>query len=72
MKLKKIRETAKVEISNISVDEKYYSFDYKVWRNGALVSVGNYENDYSVPKQELIDDLENGYAVNIAMVQAFE
>lgn len=71
--MKTIKETIKVEISNLKIDDEYYSFDYKVWRKGKLVTGNSYESDYDVPKKAIEEDLtKNGYAVELALVQAFE
>lgn len=57
-----------VEISNIEVDERYFSFDYKITLNGKATK-GCYESDYEngdTPKQWK-KFLENGYAVKLAL-----
>lgn len=68
-----IKETSECEVSEISVDDRYYSFKYKVWRNGVLIEDGYYENDYDAHSaKEMERILRAGYAVNIAMVRVFE
>lgn len=46
------RDTFRVEIiihtRNIEVDDKYFSFDYKVWMNNNTEPItGNYSSDHS-------------------------
>ena len=41
------KEKIEVEISNIDVTDRYYSFNYKVFRNDKLVKEDYYENDHS-------------------------
>lgn len=36
-----------IEVDNIEVDEKYYSFDYKVYINGKLKEKDTYDSDHS-------------------------
>jgi len=36
-----------VEISAIEVDDSYYSFDYKIYRDGNLVMEETYESDHA-------------------------
>ena len=62
-----------VEISNIKVDEGYYSFDYIITVNGKKRKKESYDSDYEngdTPKQWK-KTLEKGEAVNRAM-QDFE
>lgn len=69
--MKPIKETIKVEISNLKVEDGFYSFDYKVWRNGKLIADDNEENDYDIPKRAIEESLnKNGYAVEIATIRA--
>lgn len=70
--MKTIKERIDCEISNISIDDRYYSFEYKIWRNGELIAEDVYENDYEVSKAALMDTLQNGYAASIAIIQALE
>lgn len=49
-----IREIIEVEVTNIDVDIRYYSFDYKITRNGNVVKDSSYSNDHSWN-----DDFEN-------------
>ena len=63
----------KVEISNIEVDERYYSFDYVITVNGKKRKKEKYDSDYEngdTPKQWK-KYLEKGYAVECAL-QDFE
>ncbi len=63
-----------VEISNIEVDERYYTFNYRVTLNGKLKDKGEINDDYEngdTPKQWK-KTLEQGEAVNLAIIRAFE
>ncbi len=58
-----------VEIQNIKVDERYYSFDYVITVNGKKGRKQVYESDYEngdTPKQWK-RTLEKGYAVEMAL-----
>lgn len=71
--MKKIKEKIDVEVWNIEADERYYSFEYVVKRKGEVVEEGSYESDYengNTPAQ-MIEDLKDGYAVELAIIQAF-
>lgn len=39
--------TVEVEIGEIIVDGKYYSFPFKLWVNAKLKSEGEYQSDHS-------------------------
>lgn len=57
-----------VEISNLKVDEKYYSFNYEVLINGDFHDNGKYDGSHSRSDwQEFKKDLEKGYAVECAL-----
>lgn len=62
-----------VEVSKLEVDERYYSFSYKVSVNGKLKDKGRIEDDYENgdTPEEWRETLEDGYALSQAMVRAF-
>ena len=66
--------TYKVKIKNIKVDDKYYSFDWNVWREGELLDEGSYENDHewSDDIEGWKEQLEESEAEKIALQQVFE
>ena len=66
---KEIVAHIKVVVTNIEVDDKYYSFDYRVWKDGEVVKSTRYSNDHSRrdDKEEFKKDLENGYAIKCAL-----
>lgn len=69
-----LKAQIEVEISNIDVDERYYTFNYKVTLNGKLKDKGEINDDYEngdTPKQWQ-KTLEQGEAVNLAIIRAFE
>jgi hypothetical protein len=55
------------EISNIEVDDRYYSFDYVVIKNGKRGKKQEYSNDYENgdTPEEFKKYLEEGGALNI-------
>ncbi len=58
-----------VEITNIEVDEEYYSFNYQFTFNGVKSEIEEYSGDYengSSPK-EWKKELEDGYALQVAL-----
>ncbi len=60
-----IETIIKIQISKITVDERYYSFKWKAYLNGKLYDSGEYDNDYEngdTPK-EWQKRLEEGIAV---------
>jgi hypothetical protein len=58
-----------IEISNIEVDSKYYSFDYRVWKNEKLEKEGKYDNSHSWSenREGFKKILEDSLAVNIVL-----
>ena len=42
----------KVEIWDIEVDSMYFSFQYKVYRDGGAIKEGEYEDDHTWDKPE--------------------
>ncbi len=63
----------KVIIANVTADEQWYTFDYRIEVNGKLKEKGQINDDYSngnTPKQQ-IKDLENGEALNLAIIRVF-
>lgn len=63
-----------VEISNIEVDERYYTFNYKVYINGKLKKKGERNSDYEngdSPKEWKIR-LKAGIALDEVMISVFE
>lgn len=68
-----IKEVIEVEITNIQADERYYSFNWKVKRNGKVFEKDWYESDYengNTPEQ-MVKDLKDGYAVELVLGSAF-
>lgn len=60
-------ETIKVETNNVKVGKRYFSFDYKVWRNRKLVSEGNYDSSHSRSPSFMRKVLKNGHATEIIL-----
>jgi hypothetical protein len=68
--MSKIVTEITVEISNIEVDEKAYSFDYEILINANFHDNGSYDGTHSrADWQRFKKDLENGYAVEVALEQ---
>lgn len=60
-----------VEIKNIDVDNRYYSFEYIIRKDGKVIMEKNYENDYQngMTEKEFKEFLKGSYALGIALVQ---
>lgn len=71
--MKVIKSKIDVEISNIEVDEQYYSFEYIVKQDGIVIDEGEYSDDYENgdTPTEWKKQLEDGYAVQQVIVRAF-
>ncbi len=68
-----IQSIISIEIDNIHVDEEYYTFNYKIFVDGKLKYKGEINDDYqngNTPKEQK-KDLENGEAVNLAILHCF-
>lgn len=68
-----MRTIIEVEVTNISVDDYYFSFNYKVIENGKLKKQGEYQSDHA-----WADDvksfkalLKSSEAVKLALEEAF-
>lgn len=62
-----------VEIKNLKVDQRFFSFDYVVWVDGSGVAEDGYESDYengNTPEQQR-DELLNGEAVRLTMQRVY-
>jgi len=68
--MKPIITNVKVKISNIEVDDRYYSFDYKIYINRKFHQEGSYDSDYeSWKKSEFRSYLKSGGALKITLEQ---
>jgi len=69
-----MKTNIEVEITNIEVDDFYYTFNYKVTVDGKLKGEGEYNNDHAWidDKEGFIGLLEEGYAVGLALEQVFD
>lgn len=72
MKNRKKLITIEVEIGEIDVDDKYYSFDYVLWVNSKKKVESRYESDHSWGnnKKGLIRMLLNGEAAKLVIEQS--
>lgn len=61
----------KVRISMLKVDDRYYSFNYKIWVNGKLNREDNYSGSHAWRDdiKRFKEMLENGYATQLALEQ---
>ena len=62
-----------VEIKNIEVEDRYYSFNYKITLDGKVRKQEYYEDDFDngMTDKEWKEELESGYALECAL-QDFE
>ncbi len=66
----KLETTIKLKVSNIEVNDGYYSFDYESVIDGKKKK-GSYDSDFdSQSSAQFRKVLENGYAVEQALAQA--
>lgn len=65
--------TYEVEITDINIDDFYYDFQYKVWKNGELIGEDEYQNDHvwRDDKEAFKKMLEEGYASQLALEAIF-
>lgn len=57
-----------IDIDNIKVDKRYFSFDYKIEINGELKKEDNYNDSYDgEDKKWMKKALENGYAAQLVL-----
>lgn len=58
-----------IEVDNIKVDDRYYSFEYKVWVDGKMKIEDVYDSDHewSDDKKGFKDHLKNGGAVHTVL-----
>ena len=62
--------TIAVGIGQIAVDERYFSFQYKIFVDGELNSEGEYQSNHTWENTKAFKRLlENGYALELAMEQ---
>lgn len=68
MKPKKIiTENFKVSVWNITVGKRYFSFEWRAWRNGKLLDEGKYDTSHSRSPAFMRKILRNGHAVEIVL-----
>ena len=65
--MKKITETFKVVIWNISVGKRYYSFEYELFRNDKLIQDDHYSNSHSRSPAFMRKILRNGHAAELVL-----
>ena len=70
----KQKATWEVEVWNIEVDDFYYSFEYRVSKDGKTIREDTYESDHAWMnrKKEWKETLENGYALETALISVLE
>jgi hypothetical protein len=67
------QEKLEIEMWNFTADTRYFSFNYKVKRNGVLVDEGEINNDYqngNTPKQQ-VEELQDEYGLVLVMHKVF-
>ncbi len=68
-----MKAVIEVEITNIKVDEKYYSFDYAVTMDGSFKKKDTYSSDHGwmLSYKSFEKILYEGEAVSTALQQTF-
>ena len=63
-----------VEIGKITIEDNYYTFDYKVKINGKLKEKGEINDDFENGNtaKEQIKMLEEDEALNLVLIKVFE
>lgn len=70
--MKKLKKTITVVVSDIQVDEEYYSFRYTAKINGKIRK-GTYDSDYDGQTARQFEKiLQGGYAVELAFEQILD
>jgi len=67
----KIKEIIKIEIWDIKVGKRYYSFMYRTQRNGKWTPEFAYDSSHSRAPSTMRKYLKNGGAVNIIRESRF-
>lgn len=70
-RLPKLKETIKVEIWDIKVGKRYYSFMYRVQRNGKWIPNYAYDSSHSRAPATMRKYLKNGGAVELILEHRF-
>jgi len=65
------KEIIEVETGNFKVGKKYYSFDYKIWRNGKIWDSGWYDSSHSRSATSIRKWLKDGWATEIIIEHKF-
>lgn len=66
-----MKEQIVVETKNIKVGKNFYSFDFKVWRNGKLIRKGSYDSGHSRAPQTIRRYLNRGGATELVLEHDF-
>ena len=61
----------KIEIDNISVGRRYFSFDYKVFENGKIKEKGQYDSSHSRSHTAMRKWLRTYYAYELIMQKIY-
>ena len=63
--------TFEINIDHIKICDYYFSFFYKIKKNGTLITTGTYEGDhvYINEKEKFDKILKDGYACELALNQ---
>ena len=63
-----LKYTIEVEIKDIEVDERYFSFEYIVRRNGRVIANDPYDSDHDWEDLDAFKKmLEEGHALTLAI-----
>lgn len=66
-----MKETIKIETKNVKVGKRYWSFDYKVWRNGKPICKGNLDSSHSRSPKFMRNYLKTGGATEQVISREF-
>jgi hypothetical protein len=58
-----------VEIRDMKVEGRYYSFYYVITSNGEVEEEGTYESDHVWSEKEMMEILRDGEALRLALEQ---
>jgi len=61
-----------IDIDNIKVGRRYYSFDYKFWNNGKLIEEGSYDRSHSRSPNSIRKWLKDHWAYEIVLEKIAE
>ena len=69
-----MKATFEIEISNVEVDDEYYTFNYAIKKDGVLLEEGEINDDYQngMTPADWKEFIEAGWGADKALMQVLE